>query len=305
MDRIKKVKIDKKIPRLHSGTIYKIINYDSNTKYITCSHYKTIIIRNSEDNTIIRILKDHKKYVRDILLLSDRRFASCSQDNTIKIWNLTNGNCEQTLIGHSNWVISLLELPNSILSSSSGDSSIGLWDISQKYNNELQFYHQVKNDKQLQAYCMTLISANELAISSHDDINIYSFDYVTKKSFNVIKTLKGHDNWVLDIKLINNSKDMLVSCSKDKDCRLWSILHENCLRIFKGHSNQIWSIQILSEKIFVSAGAEVIFWNIDSTEAINSIKPDQSGNLIYFMTKNDINELVFAGIHDFIGFIKI
>ena len=98
---------------------------------------------------------------------------------------------------------------------------------------------------------------------------------------------------------------MLVSCSKDKDCRLWSILHENCLKIFKGHTNQIWSIQILSEKIFVSVSAEVIFWNVDSNEAINSIRPDQSVNIIHSLIKNDRNELVFAGMHDFIGFIQI
>ena len=135
------------MPRLHTGGIYKIISYDSNTKYITCSYDKTVMVRNSEDNTVIKTLTDHKEAVRDILLLSDGRLASCSADKTIKIWNLTNGNCEQTLIGHSNRVFCLLELPNSILLSSSHDSSIGLWDISQKYQNELQFYHQIKNDK--------------------------------------------------------------------------------------------------------------------------------------------------------------
>ena len=82
---------------------------------------------------------------------------------------------------------------------------------------------------------------DEVAVSSHKNINIYSFD---KKSFNVIKTLKGHTDCVKDIKLM--SKDLLVSCSGDKFCRLWSILQENCLKIFKGHSDRIWTIQILS-----------------------------------------------------------
>ena len=85
----------------------------------------------------------------------------------------------------------------------------------------------------------------------------------------------------------------------------WSILDQNCLKIFKGHINDIWSIQILSEKIFVSASAEVIFWNIENTDVIKSIRPDQSANQIISLMKNDINELVFAGMHDFIGFIKI
>ena len=160
LQKLKICKIDKNIPRLHTNSIYKIISYDNNTKYITCSFDKTIIIRNSEDNTVIRTLIGHIASVRDILLLSDGRLASCSEDKTIKIWNLTNGSCEQTLIGHSNMVYCLLELPNSILLSGSHDSSIGVWDISQKDKKELQFYYQVKNDRQLHAHCMTLISVN-------------------------------------------------------------------------------------------------------------------------------------------------
>ena len=304
LDKLKKVEINKKIRRLHTNVIYKIISYENDTKYITCSNDKTIIIRNSEDNKIIRILMNHKEAVRDIILLSNGKLASSSEDKTIKIWNLTNGSCEQTLIGHSGSVYCLLELPNSILLSCSHDSSIGVWDISRKHKKELQFY-QVKNDKQLHALCMTLISKNGLAVSSLNDINIYSFNDVSNKSFKVIKTLKGHTNWVSDIKLMDNSNDLLVSGSDDKHCRLWSISKGNCLRIFKGHSDKIWSIQILSETMLVSAGAELIFWNIESQEFINSIKSDQSGSRIACLIKNIRNELIFAGGNDFIGVINL
>ena len=305
VQKLKISKIDKKISILHTQSIHKIINYDNNTKYITCSNDKTIIIRNSEDNTVIRTLTDHKEAVRDILLLSDGRLASSSQDNTVKIWNLTDGNCEQTLTGHSRSVYCLLELPNSILLSGSQDTCIKLWNISQKNKKELQFYHQIKNYKQSYVYCMIMININELAASSYKDINIYSFDNATTKSFNVTKTLKGHTNWVNDIKLMNTSNDLLVSCSDDKDCRLWSISYESCLKIFKGNSNNVSSIQILSEKIFVSGSAEIIFWNADRAEMINSIKPDQSGKIIHSLIKNNKNELIIAGQHDFIGLIKL
>ena len=237
--------------------------------------------------------------------MSDGRLASASADNTIKIWNLTNGKCEQTLIGHSSWVYRLLELPNSILLSCSHDSSIGIWDISQQNKKELQFYHQVKNDKQLFAYCMILINVNQLAVCSSKDINIYSFDNVTNKSFNIIKTLKGHNSSVSDIKLIKNSSDILLSCSHDKDCRLWSISQQKCFKIFLGHSAGILSIQILSDKIFVSVSEEIIFWNFENTEILKLIKPRQSGAKIISLTKNDKRELIFVGEHNFIGFINI
>ena len=310
--RIKKVEINKKMPRLHIEDINKIISYGNNTKYITCSDDKTIIIRNCEDNAIINTLIDHKEAVNDILLLSDGRLASSSEDNTIKIWNVTNGNCEQTLIGHSYAVCCLLELPNSILISGSADSSIGIWEISQNDKKEIEFYHQVQNELQKQVNCMALISVIELAVSSDNNINIYSFENVNNNtSFNIIKILKGHNDWVSDMKLMKNSNDLLISCSADKDCRLWSISKENCLNTFKGHSDRILSMQIISDTIFVSAGAEIIFWNIESAEAINSIKPDGSikwilsGQKITCLIKNDRNELVFAGGHNFIGLIKI
>ena len=104
---------------------------------------------------------------------------------------------------------------------------------------------------------------------------------------------------------MNNGKDLLISCSFDKDCRLWSISQENCLKIFKGNGSITWSMQVLSEKIFVSGSAKILFWNIDSSEAIHSIKLDQSKSTILSLLKNDKNELVFAGQHNFIGLIKI
>ena len=310
LKRIKKVEVIEKIPRLHTEDINKIICYDNNTKYITCSIDKTIIIRNCENNTVISTI-DHKEAVHDIILLSNGSLASSSVNNTIKIWNLTNGNCEQTLIGHSSFVYCLLELPNSILLSGLHDSSIGVWDISQKNQKELKFSHQVKNDKQSFAYCMALINMNQFAVSSNKDINVYSFDQIfTNKSYNVTKILKGHNDSITDIKIMHDS-NLLLSCSVDKDCRLWSISQENCLKIFKGHSDRIFSMQILSDTIFVSAGAEIIFWNIESAEAINLIKPDgsitwmMSGRRIISLIKNNTNELVFAGGHNFIGLIKI
>ena len=48
---------------------------------------------------------------------------------------------------------------------------------------------------------------------------------------------------------------------------------------------------------------EIIFWDINSTKSIHSIKPDQSGNMISSLIITE-NELIFAGGHAFIGFIQ-
>ena len=177
-------------------------------------------------------------------------------------------------------------------------------DISQQDENELEFYQKVENDKQKEVYYMTLLRVNKLAVSSGEDINIYSFD-VIKKYFNVIKTLRGHTESVNAIKIMKRSKNLLLSCSEDNDCRLWNISQEDCLKVFKGHSDGVNSIQILSDKIFVSASAEIIFWNIESKEIIHSIQVDKSKNQIISLIKSSRNKLICAGTHNFIGFIKI
>ena len=151
---------------------------------------------------------------------------------------------------------------------------------------------------------MTLIDSDILAVSSSNNINIYSFDKIINKSFDIIKILKGHNDSICDIKMMNNSKNLLLSCSCDKDCRLWDISQEYCLRIFRGHSNRVNSLLILSEKIFASASAEIIFWHIDNPGIIHCIKPDQSGSRIATLLKTNESELVFAGMHNFIGWIR-
>ena len=57
IDRLKNMKIEKDSPRIHSATVWKIMNNNDNTKYITCSDDNTIIVRNIQTNEAVQILK--------------------------------------------------------------------------------------------------------------------------------------------------------------------------------------------------------------------------------------------------------
>ena len=100
---------------------------------------------------------------------------------------------------------------------------------------------------------------------------------------------------------MKNHKDLLVSCSDDKDCRLWSISRSSCLKKFKGHSYKIWSILILSDKQFVSVSKEIKFWSIDEDENIKTITCD---NIISCLTKVE-DEIIISGGINYIGTIKM
>ena len=305
-NRIKNIQFEeKRIPKLHTSGITKIISFDNHKKFITCSGDTNIIVRNKEDNQIINTLIGHQEDVRDIILLQDGRLASCSNDKLIKIWNISTNQCHQTLVGHTNLVYCLVELPNSILLSGSQDNSLRLWDLSQKDKTNIESFSIIKNDKQQQAHCLALINSNQIAVSSFKDINIYLFDDLTKKNFIMVLTLKGHTDWVRGIDLVKNSKDLLVSCSWDKDCRLWSIARASCLQIFKGHTNKVVSILVLSNKIFASAGTEIKFWDIDQVESIKTITPDDNGTLTISMIKDTEETIVFAGNHNYLGTLNM
>ena len=59
MEKIKKIEINKKIHRLHFYVINKNIVCDG-TKLIKCSDNNTIILRNCENNNIIRTFYHRK-----------------------------------------------------------------------------------------------------------------------------------------------------------------------------------------------------------------------------------------------------
>ena len=55
--KIKNASFEKDVfPRLHTNVISKLLSYDNNTKLITCSNDRNIIIRNKHNNQSIRTL---------------------------------------------------------------------------------------------------------------------------------------------------------------------------------------------------------------------------------------------------------
>ena len=315
LDNIKNIKLEElNLPRIHTKEVNKILVYDDKN-YITCSADTSIIIRNKENNTINQIFH-HNDQVKDIILLKDGRLASCSVDTSVKIWNLKDNKCEQSLFGHTHTVCSLLELPHSKLLTGSEDQAIIVWDISKKDKVISDYCYKIKHDKQRSVTCMNLITSNLLAAASLNDINIYIFDDLTYSKFDIIRVLKGHKKQVTDLKIMKDCNDLLVSCSFDDYCKLWSISKEICLKNFNSHghnASSVRSILILSSKIFASAGTEIKFWNIDEENAIATIIPRESiANIIPRESKKRVlsliresnNTFIFGGFQGYLGFLK-
>jgi len=130
ISRLESIELHRELPSFHDKVVSRIIFYDNNKKFITCSWNNSINIRNSDFNQVICVLYGHKNCVSYILLLSDGRLASCGYDKTIRIWDIEHRDKpvlfgkEQVLHGHKQGVSALLEIENSVLLSCSWDATL-------------------------------------------------------------------------------------------------------------------------------------------------------------------------------------
>ena len=88
---------------------------------------------------------------------------------------------------------------------------------------------------------LKLINANILASGSEDNtIKLWNI-----QNGSVIRTLKGHNEWVYwSLDLLNNPKT-LVSGSLDQTIKLWDWTTGECLNTIKTGSS-IWSLAIIN-----------------------------------------------------------
>ena len=273
------------IPRLHKNQISSIF-LDKNThRLITGSMDKTVIVRDIKLNKKLKEFKGHQNLISMVTVLKDGRLVTCSFDFTIKIWNFYEANCKQTLQGHYDWVFCFVELANGFAISGSADNSLKLWNLNCNKKMIIKPYFHVINKKQ--AMCMIKSNINELIVSSDNDINIYRYNNLNYQDFRIIMRLRGHKNYVRDLKLLK-SNDMLISSSNDKEIRLWRIIDGHCLRKYIGHHWAVNCLYQITDDIIVSGADEMKFWNIYNGLNVKTLKVNQLVNSIIHINENSI-----------------
>ncbi len=104
-------------------------------------------------------------------------------------------------------------------------------------------------------------------ISGSDDQTIKIWDLNSQK---LLRTLKGHTDWVYDIAISADSQ--IVSGSKDKTLRLWQLSRQH--RTLTGHTSYVNSVAISSDATKIASGSydkTVKFWNL-STGQVDTLK---------------------------------
>ncbi|XP_068117509.1 WD repeat-containing protein 88 [Hyperolius riggenbachi] len=177
---------------------------------------KVITIKGHHTSTITRCCFDAES----------QRVCSVSSDRSVKLWDVIAQRTTINLKGaHDNAVSSCsFSASGRLLCTSSWDRSLKLWDIN------TGGYRLHGPDHLLHAHrgsvsCCTFSKDGSTLVSGGYDKTVVLWDVVSSCKKLV---LKGHADWVLDVALSTNRKQVLSS-SKDATVRLWNI--EDCEQI--------------------------------------------------------------------------
>uniref|UniRef100_A0A2K6BCJ7 WD repeat domain 88 n=1 Tax=Macaca nemestrina TaxID=9545 RepID=A0A2K6BCJ7_MACNE len=182
-----------------------------------------ICIMDAENITTVSVIKDH--HTRTITSCcfdpDSQRVASVSLDRCIKIWDVTSQATLLTITkAHSNAISNCcFTFSGHFLCTSSWDKNLKIWNVhTGEFRNR--------------GACVTLMQGHEGSVSSchfaRDSSFLISggFDR-TVAIWDVAEgyrklSLKGHNDWVMDVAISNNKK-WILSASKDTTMRLWNI----------------------------------------------------------------------------------
>ncbi|CAK7216622.1 hypothetical protein SCUCBS95973_002869 [Sporothrix curviconia] len=179
----------------------------------------------------VKVFRGHTNGVT-CLQIDDVMMATGSYDATIRIWNLETGEQTRLLRGHTQGIRSL-QFDDKILVSGSLDGTMKIWN-----------WHTGELLNTLVCHQGGVISVHldgEWLASGSTDKTIKVFNLKTKESF----TLKGHGDWVNQVRIDGTASRTLFSASDDCKVKLWDLESKRCIRTFEGHVGHVQQVLTL------------------------------------------------------------
>lgn len=179
----------------------------------------------------VKVFRGHTNGVT-CLQIDDVMMATGSYDATIRIWNLETGEQTRVLRGHMQGIRSL-QFDDKILVSGSLDGTMKIWN-----------WHTGELLNTLVCHQGGVISVHldgEWLASGSTDKTIKVFNLKTKESF----TLKGHSDWVNQVRIDGTASRTLFSASDDCKVKLWDLESKRCIRTFEGHVGHVQQVLTL------------------------------------------------------------
>jgi WD40 repeat protein len=218
---------------------------------------------------LINSFKAHTNQIRRIKQspFNSNYVGTCSLDTTVKIWDMTkscwnaNWSLIRTYTNHTDRVSGLEWINQDTIASGSTDDTINIWSISTGVT-------KLSINTSLDVRSLKLLSNGFYLACGlfNGNINIYDIN-----NGSLISTLSGHSNWVND--LIQISKDLLASSSRDDTVRIWNLTTNSTKFILQGHTLNVNGLKLISSDLLASGSwdSTIKLWNITNGKLIRTL----------------------------------
>lgn len=235
----------------------------------------------------IKTLIGHEHSISTVFNVPDTDIVvSCSRDKTLKVWDRVSGYCRKTVANvHGEW-IRCCDANDRHLLSSGNDMKVFVFELSSLMNFDSKsndakilnvfdahenFIESLKVYKHGQIY-----NRKNIAVTASRDKTIDVWDYMTGE---LIVEFKGHENWVRDIAIIEDSH-LVMSVGEDKTIRVWDLAKKKQIYVMpNAHEHFILSLDYHNEYRVVATGSvdkQAKIWKImnvltqDILESLNN-----------------------------------
>lgn len=220
------------------------------------------LISGSRDNTTALWIEDKENncYIKETSMRGHSNFVSCvcvmppddahpeglivtgSNDKTILAY--TPGVPEPVfkLTGHTGNVCALASGKFGFLLSGSWDTTARVW-LNEKCVMTLEGH-------EMAVWAVGIISGQGVMLTGSADKTIKAW-----KAGKCTQTFKGHEDCVRGLGVVSEAE--FLSCSNDATVRRWAVTSGDCLGIYYGHTNYVYSLSILPNgEDFVTGGED-------------------------------------------------
>ena len=281
--------------------------YTKNGRYLISFSKSDLIIWDAQQKSLLtKIISGHTDKIKDICFSPDgKELASVSDDGLVKIWDIASKKVAAEFEGHNSGIESVYYSPKGkYLATASSDKTIRIWDVERGKATWVLFGNDGHKDV-VHKVCYNG-TGNAVATASRDGVikiwniatgkayitiddmkNVQSLQYTKDDQMLIIaidnniqlwdiatgtpvEILTGHTSFVTDIAYSPDGKKLL-SGSKDKTLRLWTIPAQPQITLRRGYNNQkIHDIAYHPQgKLFSTLSSDHIhLWNHEDSRPI-------------------------------------